>query len=190
MSGTTRRSSLPRRGAPGRAVLRHGPISIRCALRTREGSRSRLLHQRIPTGAFGFITPHGFGWGRNGARVAEPTRLPWVTRPHPKRHSNRNAVATRSTPRVVVPRVFRGPHPDQPQPRCGCLHFVSVSLGRTSFLGPTQGWRPQRRWRSPSRASFTPRAALRGPFASVFGSFHSLPTPAPPPLRSSRLRRT
>ncbi|MFM7213468.1 MAG: hypothetical protein ACKO3H_01150 [Verrucomicrobiota bacterium] len=32
-------------------------------------------------------------------------------------------------------------------------------------------------------------AELRGHSASVFRSLHSLTTPAPPPLRSNRLRR-
>ena len=47
------------RGDSGRAVLRHGPISIRCALLTREGRRGRLKRQRIPSGPFDPLHPRG-----------------------------------------------------------------------------------------------------------------------------------
>jgi len=43
------------RGNAGRAVLRHGPISIRRASCTREGGRGRLQRQRIPAGPTGLL---------------------------------------------------------------------------------------------------------------------------------------
>ena len=56
------------RNNTGRAVLRHGPISIRCVSRTREGRRGRPQRQRIPAGPVRSAPPSRSRWGRHGGR--------------------------------------------------------------------------------------------------------------------------
>ena len=126
-------------------MLRHGPISIRHTWRNREGRRGRLTRtggpdpslnpSGIPSSSPGLPIPRGYPGGPVATVIPTATRLrldpvlaSWCQGP-PCVHlqTARNRVA------VVAPP-------------------VSVSQGRSSSLGPTLGWKPERRWRCPAWA--------------------------------------
>ena len=63
-------------GDAGRAVLRHGPISIRSGWRNHEGGRDRPTPQRIPAGPMDRSNPSRGRWGPVGPDPYQRGELP------------------------------------------------------------------------------------------------------------------